>query len=164
MCNCTCTSEGIGDSDCLESDGNDLRPVSCAVFNNDDDFTDAFPSGYPDFCASDDGDDGGTDGIDWTSEATDWANNFTDYANGDFSVKDASADIYLAGASQNDYSYVPSDDIIGTARPTGASQPSIGAFELAAAGPTQKSVAGAMTPAGATTKKAVFYRSSGGSL
>jgi uncharacterized protein (DUF697 family) len=106
---------------------------NCAVFNNGNDFNNT-TNATIDECASDDGD--GTNAIDWTSEATDWNANFTDYSTGDFTIKDTNADIYHSGEDQTADSEVPTDDIIGTARPTGSNPVSIGAFEWASTGTT----------------------------
>ena len=77
----------------------DIRPTSCAVFNNTDDFVGSFQENWPRFCASDD-DDAGVEGIDISpsaNEADDWNNAFADYANEDFRIKDDSSVLYDAG-------------------------------------------------------------------
>ena len=96
MYHCIVTS--ISD-DAVESDRNDLYPVNCAVFDNADDWRDACPTDFPNYCASDD-DNQGINGIDISPgavEATEWAKAFTDYANDDFSIKDVDSVLYSAG-------------------------------------------------------------------
>jgi len=136
MYNCTAAGSSNSEKDCIESNGNATTCVNCAVFNNTDDFQDAFT--LIDYCASDDGD--GTNSVDISpggTEATDWAAAFTDYGNGDFSIKDADSVLYLAGLDPDSDANIPSTDIAGNSRPTGANGVSIGAFEnIAAASPS----------------------------
>jgi len=94
---------------------------NCAVFNNTDDFY--ILAGTVNYCASDDGD--GTNAVTITQSASDYAALVTDAANGDFSVTDASSELYNAGTNTG----APSDDIIGTSRPQ-ATTSDIGAFEF----------------------------------
>ncbi len=103
--------------------------INCAVFNNTDDFSATGGTVTIDYCASDDGD--GTNAVNISpgaTEADDWNAAFTDYAAGDFSVKDEFSVLYNAG-TPDPGTGAYSDDIIGTARPQGASW-DIGAFEL----------------------------------
>jgi len=126
------TITGFG-GDAIELDGSGSEYVyNCAVFNNTRDFNNVANIYY---CASDAGDDSGSDGIDWDNESTDWNANFTDYSSGDYTVVENS-DIYQSGASLNTLNGVAStlstlcaEDITGYSRPTGNDQISIGAFE-----------------------------------
>jgi hypothetical protein len=132
---------GASVADAFESDGSaNVYPVNCAVFNNVDDFQDAFPAGYPNYCASDDVD--GTNPVNISPGATeldDWHNAFTDPDGSppDVTIKDASSVLHHdinTYQSQTGSTEVPSDDIIGTARPDGDED--CGAFQYAAAGTT----------------------------
>lgn len=109
---------------------------TCSVINNvvfgcNDDISDHSDGGMTiNYNASDDGD--GTNAIALNENASgEWDAAFTDYSNGDFSVQDTDSLLYLASEiTQADDANVPSDDIIGTARNTGAGeQICIGAFE-----------------------------------
>jgi len=128
--NCTakiinCTIVGWA-SDQIERDSGTVTVINSAVFAGGDDFDGSMTI---DYCASDDGD--GTNAI--AASGSDWDNEFTDYANGDFTPLD-SGNVYQAGKNQNEDADVPSVDIAGNARPTGANRPTVGAFEYAAAG------------------------------
>ena len=123
--NCTVTG---GDRSILGMGGT-ATAKNCVAFNSNT--SDFYSTETIEACASDDGDDTGTDGIDWDAGATDWAANFTGYATGDFTVKDTDADIYLGSPfSYFDDNLVPTDDIIGSARNTGEGESvCIGAYE-----------------------------------
>lgn len=114
--------------------GGTLNVYNSASFHNHDDWGGTITG---DYCCSDDNNMGsGANHIDWDDTATDWDANFTDYANNDYTVKDVAADIYLGSElTQADDALIPDDDIIGTARDTGAGeQTSIGCYEFVSAG------------------------------
>ena len=103
--------------DAIETDNNDLFPINSISFNNVDDWRDPFPSGYPNYCASDDND-AGSNGIDISpgaTEADDWADAFTDYSNGDFSILDTDSVLYNAGLDLGTYF----TDLTGNTDPLG---------------------------------------------
>lgn len=128
-----CTISGQA-ADAIESDGFDVTVKNCAVFNNADDFQDAFTAIT--YCASDDAD--GTNAVDLNENAGgEWTASFTDYTTGDFTVKDASSPIYNAGEDlTSEFTDLSGEtnplgtDIIGTTRTTW----DIGAFELISGG------------------------------
>ena len=125
MYNCTVTNCRYA----VERGDGTMTAKNCAVFNNYDDFAGTITI---DYCASDDGN--GTNAVDISPqpvEATEWNKAFTNYAAGDYSVKDADSVLYNAGLADL---FAEDDDIIGTARPQGASW-DIGAFEYVAAAP-----------------------------
>lgn len=104
--------------------GGAVSVINCAVFNNGTvDFDDDGSAFTIDHCASDDGD--GTNAVTITQSASDYAALVTDAPAGDFSVTDASSELYNAGTNTG----APSYDIIGTARPQNTTT-DIGAFEL----------------------------------
>lgn len=107
--------------------------INNAVFNNTTDINSVTTTNYN---ASDDGT--GTNAVTITQSASDYAALVVNAPGGDFNVTDASSELYLASEITNaDDANVPVDDIIGTARNTGAGeQTSIGAFEYVAGGPT----------------------------
>lgn len=156
-------------ADAVESNGYDFRPVNCAVFNNVDDWQDTFPAGYPNYCASDDNDIGDNK-VDISppgeTELVRWHEAFTDPDGSppDVTIKDADSVLYHAGQNQTADSEVPSDDIIGTTRPAGASAVSIGAFEIAAAGPTAKAVSGSLAMSATLSRKLSAKRSVAGAI
>jgi len=125
--NCTLTGAS---GDCIEDDGGTWTVKNCALFDNNDDFQD--PNTL-DSNASDQGSGEGTNGLDISST---WNTTcFTNQAAGDYSIESDSPLKDASDISQADDANVPSDDIIGTARNTGAGQTvSIGAFEYQAAG------------------------------
>lgn len=97
-----------------------------AIANNTDDWSGTITA---DYCASDDADATTyTNGIDWASEASDWNAAWTSPSTGDFTVKNASSDLYDAGLADPGGANQPDTDIIGTARPQGAAW-DIGAYE-----------------------------------
>ncbi|MCP4649581.1 MAG: hypothetical protein GY853_05820 [PVC group bacterium] len=125
------------DDDAIETQGNSVTVINCAVFNNDDDFQDAFT--LVSYCASDDGD--GSNAIDISpgTEATDWAAAFTDYSNGDFSVKDTNSVLYNAGDDlSSEFTDLTGDsdplatDILGNTRTTD----DVGAYAYVVSGGT----------------------------
>lgn len=127
--------------DGIESDGYNVYPINCACFYNPDDFTDTFPVGYPLRCASDQGAGEGTTGVDLTPGAnrdTDLAVTFEAPTTGDYRLTGVTttANIIGVGTNQSENSRVPSVDMLGNARPTGANRPCIGAFEYETAGTT----------------------------
>ena len=116
--------------------------INCAIFNTTNDYEGAFNT--HDHVASDDFNDG-TNRVDISpsgdgGEATSWAKVFTDYANGDYRIKDTGSYIYRTGLDPNSDSDIPSTDIAGNARPTGANPVSIGAFEYVAASSSSSSL------------------------
>jgi hypothetical protein len=120
-------------SDGIESDGLTSYCINNAVFNNVDDFQDAFTT--LDSNASDSAE--GTNAVNLNSNASgEWTASFTDYANYDFTVKDASSLLYNAGGSITPWTTLTGDsdplgaDIKGDTRAT----TDIGAFVLLAAG------------------------------
>lgn len=148
-------------SDSIECNGNNVYPVNCAMADNQDDFQDTFPTGYPLYCASDQGAGEGTSGVDisltWNTTC------FSDYTIQDFRVQDDQSPLYHAGEAPDNDSNIPSVDIAGTARPTGANQVSIGAFELAAANEEYSDTrAGAMTPSGSSSRNLNMNRTQAG--
>jgi hypothetical protein len=83
----------------IESNDTLVMPSSCAIFNNDDDFSGSFAENWPRFCASDDND-VGVEGIDISpsgTESSDWDNTFVDYANGDYRIASETSVLYDAG-------------------------------------------------------------------
>lgn len=172
-----CTIFSIN-GDGIETNGNNVYPVNCAVFNNVDDWQETCPSGYPNYCASDDDDIGintidisdGTqgDGCSPTcTELEDWHGAFTnpDASPPDVTIKDTDSCLYHAGENQTADSEVPSDDIVGETRPSGASAVSIGAFEYAAGGTEyQRAVAGTLDMTGAAARTLEAKRAVGGAI
>ena len=134
-----CTIFGGSDNG-IQTTNVGVQPVNCAVFNNvGDDWKYGFDDPYPNFCASDDYTDEGTNGVDISpgaTEADEWDKAFTNYSATppDVTIKDASSvlhhDINTYQSQTND-SEVPSTDIIGTARPDGSED--CGAFQFVGA-------------------------------
>ena len=104
-----------------------------AVFNFADDFAGAVTA---DYCASDDGD--GTNAV----TPVDWATVFVDHVNGDFDKLASDTDLTDTGTDTG----APITDIVGRARPQGAST-DIGPFEsiVAAVGAINVSMSGGMS-------------------
>ena len=119
--NCTVYNQNDG----IERDEGAVNVINTTVFFCDDDFDGTFNS--IDHCASDDGD--GTNAVTITQSASDYAALVTDAPNGDFTVTDASSELYNAGTNTG----APGDDIIGTSRPQDTTT-DIGAFEFIVAG------------------------------
>lgn len=130
MINCTVFNNG-NDHTIENDDNSNSRYVNIALFNNNNDFRDSFPAGYPLYCASDEGAGEGTNGLDisgtWDSTC------FTDpeASPPDVNIQDTDSPLYHAGETQNNEPEIPATDIAGNTRPTGDSQVSIGAFEYA---------------------------------
>jgi hypothetical protein len=117
--NCTVTKCGQG----IRSDSATVK--NCASFNNTDDFVSS-PT-VIDYCASDDGDDTGSNAEDFTADALDWNKVFTNYTTDDYSLLDyTTSPCCVNQGTDNPGSGLYSDDIIGTAR---TSSWDIGAFE-----------------------------------
>lgn len=108
---------------CAESAGT-LNVLNSIVFDCSDDFN--ITNGSINYCASDDGD--GTNAI--SPSGSDWANELPDYATDDFTI-DNGGNCYLGSEITNaDDGNVPTIDIAGNARNTGAGeQTSVGAHE-----------------------------------
>jgi len=120
----------------IKTNDTDVRPTSCAVFNNDDDFADSFPNYWPRYCAADDWPFPSTSSemidispVTGNTEVEDWNFAFVDFANGDYRIKNELSLLYEAGEPDLGYSfYAPRDiqyiDVGNAPRP----QSDIGAF------------------------------------
>jgi hypothetical protein len=121
-------AEGVGIS---TENGPTCSVINNVVFGCTNDISDHSGGGMTiNYNATDDGD--GTNAIDLNENASgEWDAAFTNYGAGNFSVKDVDSLLYLASEiTQADNALVPSDDIIGNPRNTGAGeQTSVGAFE-----------------------------------
>lgn len=113
--------------------GGTVTAINCLVFNNDDDFNGTIAMTY---CASDD-DHTGDSATNFviTQTAGNYAALVTDAPNGDFSVTDASSELYQTGNGATPKALF-TDDIIGTTRGPADLDWDIGAFELVTAGVT----------------------------
>jgi hypothetical protein len=123
--NCTvneAVSEGI-----TEIGAGTYNAYNCLVFECGDDFQGTFNAIT--YCATDDGDDTGANGVTISQTADDYAALVVDADGGDFSVTDASSELYDAGETDPTGSGYGSPDIIGTTRPSGSAW-DIGAFEF----------------------------------
>jgi hypothetical protein len=146
--NCTITGGARG----IFNKNGTLNCSNCAIFNNTDDFDNRDVANI-NYCATDQGAGEGTNGLD-ISETWD-STCFTDQASGDYSIEVDSPLKDASEITQADDADVPSDDIIGTARNTGAGeQTSIGAYEYVAAPTTTTPAPTTTTPAPTTTTPA----------
>lgn len=99
------------------------------LVGNSDDFNGTITADYN---MSDDQDGGSHD---LAPASNNWANEMPNYASYDFSIINTGNAYLGSELTQADNSYIPTNDIIGTARNTGAGeQTSVGAFEYATGG------------------------------
>jgi len=104
-----------------------ITTTNCALFDNADDI---FGTVTIVNCATEEGAGEGSNGVAITQTASNYAALVTDYSILDFSVKDASSELYNAGTNAG----APNDDIIGTSRPQSTTV-DIGAFEFVVGAP-----------------------------
>lgn len=113
-------------------DGNVVTAINNAVFNTETaDLVGTFL--VANYNANDDED--GDNYVDLGDSEATWNAAFTDYSSSDVTIKDTNSVLYQAGLDPDSESEIPSDDIVGTERPTGANGVSIGAFEWEEAAP-----------------------------
>lgn len=126
------------DSDAWEEDSWAAVVKNTVVGGSGDDWQDTLDT-Y-DYCSSDDGEELDVNHVDLSPTAGPedelgdhhlaWTD--PDASPPDFTIKGIDSVLYHAGLDQDSDPFVPSDDIIGTTRPVGAAQVSIGAFEVVA--------------------------------
>jgi hypothetical protein len=110
--------------------GTTINVKNNAIFGCNNDIEDSVGATY-DYNATDDGD--GANAI--APLGADWANEFPNYATYDFAIDNGGNCYHGSEITQADDAKVPSDDIIETARNTGAGeQTSAGAFEYQVVG------------------------------